>query len=288
MSLRTRTTSLVLWCAMFLCLLWLFFPQTQRPTNNGSVREEKTSSILIPELHIANLEWPFQAHLTIKEKGNISIPHSSIYSENSVFFEPKNLVLKRKVMQNAKQILNHPALIRYKVESGDTLWSISTIYHVPIQTIEMDNGLDSTTIYPGQVLLLNHPRLVPLEIPSTLKNVPRNLLPIYMQAAAKYHIPWTILAAIHKTETDFSTAGFIESYAGAIGPMQFMPATFAEFGVTAPGQTGAPNIHNVEDAIYSTAHMLSVCGFDHNPWQAIWDYNHSTYYVDHVLTLANF
>ncbi len=46
----------------------------------------------------------------------------------------------------------------YVVQNGDTLASISELYHVPISTIIHDNGLEnSTVLVPGQTLVIVHP-----------------------------------------------------------------------------------------------------------------------------------
>lgn len=117
--------------------------------------------------------------------------------------------------------------------------------------------------------------------------VPKQLIPVYEAAGEKYNVTWTVLAAIHYVETDFSMGNSPTSSAGAEGPMQFEPSTFATYGVTAPGQSGPPNIQNVYDAIYSTANYLSACGFAENPYGAIFQYNHASWYVQKVLNIAN-
>ncbi len=121
---------------------------------------------------------------------------------------------------------------------------------------------------------------------SNAPGAPSALIPVYQSAGARYGIPWTVLAAIHKTETDFRTSNCPESSAGAKGPMQFLPATFAEYAVKAPGQSGPPNIQNVDDSIYTAAHMLAVDGFSRSPSRAIFAYNHSNQYVKQVETTA--
>ncbi|WP_233095954.1 lytic transglycosylase domain-containing protein [Alicyclobacillus sp. SO9] len=116
--------------------------------------------------------------------------------------------------------------------------------------------------------------------------VPSQLIPIYKGAGKRYSIPWTVLAAIHDVETHFAVSHFPVSSAGARGPMQFMPAVFAKYGVTAPGQHGNPNILNVPDAVYSAAHMLAQDGYHNSPSRAVYLYNHSWGYVHRVLYLA--
>lgn len=177
--------------------------------------------------------------------------------------------------------------LTYTVQPGDSLWEISNIFGVPVSAIRSANHLRTSAIYPGERLVIEPSRAFGGSQAQSvlLREAPAWLIPVYKAAGAKYDIPWTVLAAIHKVETDFSTDGDIESYAGAIGPMQFLPSTFAIFGVPAPGHRTA-DIHNVEDAIYSAAHMLHQEGFSLDPYYAIWTYNHSATYVKDVLHLA--
>ncbi|MFD1675627.1 NlpC/P60 family protein [Alicyclobacillus fodiniaquatilis] len=116
--------------------------------------------------------------------------------------------------------------------------------------------------------------------------VPKALIPVYEAAGQKYNVTWTVLAAIHYVETNFSMGDSPTSSKGAEGPMQFEPSTFAEYGVTAPGQSCSPNIQNLYDAIYTAAHYLSANGFAQNPDQAIFQYNHAGWYVEEVMSDA--
>ena len=56
--------------------------------------------------------------------------------------------------------------------------------------------------------------------------VPKEYISVYKEAGEDYDIPWTLLAAVHRVETVFSTMETLESPVGAIGHMQFMPCTF--------------------------------------------------------------
>jgi membrane-bound lytic murein transglycosylase B len=98
---------------------------------------------------------------------------------------------------------------------------------------------------------------------------------------------WTVLAAIGQIESgDGANNG--PSSAGALGPMQFMPGTWAEWGINGFGPPGPPDIMNPLAAIPSAARMLCAAGAG-NPATlrgAIFAYNHATWYVDEVLALA--
>ncbi len=129
---------------------------------------------------------------------------------------------------------------------------------------------------------------VSTNVPTT--GVPSSYLMLYQESAAKYcpSMSWTVLAAIGQIESgDGANDG--PSSAGAQGPMQFLPSTWAEWGIVGFGQTGPPDIMNPLDAVPSAARMLCADGAG-NPATlrgAIFAYNHATWYVDEVLALAS-
>src|ERR1039457_4722412 len=61
--------------------------------------------------------------------------------------------------------------------------------------------------------------------------IPAVYAPMYEVAASHYHVDPSLLAALHETESDYSRdpSAFTPNSAGAIGPMQFLPATWAGF-----------------------------------------------------------
>lgn len=129
---------------------------------------------------------------------------------------------------------------------------------------------------------------VTTNVPTT--GVPTSYLMLYQESAAKYcpSMSWTVLAAIGEIESGHG-ANDGPSSAGALGPMQFMPATWAEWGIVGFGQNGPPDIMNPLDAVPSAARMLCADGAG-NPATlrgAIFAYNHATWYVDEVLALAS-
>ena len=110
------------------------------------------------------------------------------------------------------------------------------------------------------------------------------LLPIWQAAGQAYGIPWSVLAAIDKVESNFGQ-NMGPSSAGAIGWMQFMPDTWARWGTDANAD-GIADPWNAEDAIYSAARYLAASGGATDIRSAVFSYNHADWYVDEVLQLA--
>jgi hypothetical protein len=120
-----------------------------------------------------------------------------------------------------------------------------------------------------------------------INGVPPVLIPIYHAASDRYGLgpqgP-AILAGINAIETAFGT-NLGPSYAGAVGWMQFMPETWAMYGVDANGD-GVADPNNPEDAIYAAARYLDAAGMPEDVWGAIFAYNHADWYVEEVLANA--
>ena len=126
--------------------------------------------------------------------------------------------------------------------------------------------------------------------------IPAAMLALDQRAAATCPgLPWTVLAAIGTVESDNgqSTLPGIHSGAngaGAEGDMQELPATFAEYDQPVPpGGANPPSPYDPTDAVYAAARMLCADGGANGADldQAIWDYNHASWYVTEVLALAN-
>jgi hypothetical protein len=115
--------------------------------------------------------------------------------------------------------------------------------------------------------------------------IPPFLLPIYQSCGTEYGIPWQVLASINKIETAFGTNLNVSS-AGAQGWMQFIPSTWAAYGVDA-NDDGRKDPYNPVDAICAAARYLRAAGGDKDIRQAVFAYNHADWYVDEVLLGAN-
>jgi cell wall-associated NlpC family hydrolase len=116
-------------------------------------------------------------------------------------------------------------------------------------------------------------------------SIPAGYLHDYQQAGTTYGIPWPVLAGIGKVESDHgrSQAPGVHSganYAGAMGPMQFLAGTWAEYG-------NDGNVYDPADAIPAAARYLHASGAPGDLHHAIYAYNHSDAYVATVLSWAH-
>lgn len=128
-----------------------------------------------------------------------------------------------------------------------------------------------------------------------LADIPPQYLALYVGAAQTCPgLPWGVLAGIGKVESDHGRSDLPGVHsgansAGAEGPMQFEPATFAEFAVSAD-HNGRPSPYDPADAIYTAAAMLcadgAASGTRAGIRRAVFAYNHSDAYVADVLIRA--
>jgi hypothetical protein len=123
-------------------------------------------------------------------------------------------------------------------------------------------------------------------------DIPPLYLELYMEAAARFGLDWTILAGIGRVECDHGqdpapscTVEGQLNYAGAGGPAQFLVSTWQRYGITPSGQ-GTPDMWNPADAIFSMANYLRASGAPANWRRAIYAYNHAWWYVADVLSWA--
>jgi soluble lytic murein transglycosylase-like protein len=100
----------------------------------------------------------------------------------------------------------------------------------------------------------------------------------YAEAQRRYGVDASYLASINFIESNFGRVNGPSS-ANAIGPMQFLPGTWQEYG-----QGG--NINDPHDAILAAARLLVHNGAPQNMSNAIWHYNNSYDYVDAVVYFA--
>ena len=111
-----------------------------------------------------------------------------------------------------------------------------------------------------------------------------DLQALWLRAGSAYGIPWQVLAAINKIESNFGR-NMGPSSAGAVGWMQFIPDTWLRWGMDASGD-GIADPWNAEDAVHSAARYLAAAGGRTDISRGIFAYNHAQWYVDDVLALA--
>ena len=131
------------------------------------------------------------------------------------------------------------------------------------------------------------PRLASLHNPPL--PIPADVKALYVAAADRYHLPWTVLAGVGMEETAHGKTTATSS-AGAQGLMQFMPATWATYGVDGDGD-GKAVITNPADSVMSAANYLTAAGLTtggaEGVRRALLAYNHADWYVNDVLYYAH-
>jgi membrane-bound lytic murein transglycosylase B len=95
----------------------------------------------------------------------------------------------------------------------------------------------------------------------------------YAEGQRRSGVPWQVLAAVNFVESDFGRMRET-SVAGAQGPMQFMPSTWASYG--------RGDVHDPHAAILGAARFLRAAGAPADERGALYRYNPSPAYVDAV------
>ena len=123
------------------------------------------------------------------------------------------------------------------------------------------------------------------EAGGTIDGISPEYMDLYSSASSEYGLDVAILAAVGFIETNHG-ANMNTSSAGAQGPMQFMPETWASVGYDANGD-GTADIMDPADAIPSAAKYLRDSGAPEDYHGALFAYNHSEAYVQDVLAKAD-
>jgi len=97
------------------------------------------------------------------------------------------------------------------------------------------------------------------------------LMSYYKEAEATFGVPWYFLASINLIETRMGRIRG-DSSAGAQGPMQFIPSTWAAYG-------NGGDVNSYHDSILAAARYLKAAGAPGDMDRAIFAYNHSAFYV---------
>ena len=157
----------------------------------------------------------------------------------------------------------------------------------PCSTYDTATTLSATTSDTASFGLpkWGSPRYQSLRSPA--QAIPARIKTLYVTAANKYRVPWQLLAGIGMAETRHGRNNTTSS-AGAQGLMQFMPGTFAAYGVDG-NHDGRRDIHNDADSIFSAANYLLHSGVRQGAAgviRALWAYNRSVSYRNDVLYYA--
>lgn len=119
-----------------------------------------------------------------------------------------------------------------------------------------------------------------------VRSAPVDLQTLYNAAGSKFGVSPALLAAVHYVESGQRGDTTVSSYAGAQGPMQFIPSTFRAYAVDGDGD-GVANIYDAHDAVFTAAKYLAANGAaSGNVTNALFRYNHSMAYVNKVLGIA--
>jgi membrane-bound lytic murein transglycosylase B len=121
-------------------------------------------------------------------------------------------------------------------------------------------------------------------------DIPRFYLRLYCKAGARYRIPWSVLAAVGKVESNHGRVRLPgvrsgSNWAGACGPMQIGCVAGSKAG-NSWARYGHGRPHDPANAIPAAARYLVDHGARHNLDRAIYAYNHSRAYVARVKQLA--
>ena len=105
------------------------------------------------------------------------------------------------------------------------------------------------------------------------------LMGYYKEAEAATGVPWYYLASINLVETRMGRIRGV-STAGAQGPMQFMPATWEQYG-------NGGDIQSPRDSIHAAGRLLKNNGAPGNMENALFNYNRDTRYVTAIINHAH-
>ena len=138
----------------------------------------------------------------------------------------------------------------------------------------------AASIEAGKQLRSMHSGPIPKNLPDWHIVQPppiEELLTYYREAEATFGVPWYVLASINLIETRMGRIRG-DSSAGAQGPMQFIPSTWAAYG--------EGDVNSYHDSILAAARYLKAAGAPGDMATAILAYNRDTHYVAAVTGYA--
>jgi membrane-bound lytic murein transglycosylase B len=125
---------------------------------------------------------------------------------------------------------------------------------------------------------------------AAVADIPAGYLQMYRSAGARYRIPWPVLAAIGKVESDHGRVRLPgvrsgSNWAGACGPMQLGCVPGSKAG-NSWARYGRGRPHDPAQAIPAAARYLVDHGARRDLDRALFAYNHSWAYVAKVKAIA--
>jgi membrane-bound lytic murein transglycosylase B len=173
----------------------------------------------------------------------------------------------------------HRQQAAYRAIGRHPEWDSLTRPRIPPQLLEVyDRNIDARRQLTAMAQVKNTLPAWRIEAPAPADE----LLGYYREAEAASGVGWNYLAAINLIETRFGSIDGV-STAGAQGPMQFMPSTFAGYG-------DGGDIHSPHDSIMAAGRYLAANDFANDRDGAIYRYNNANQYVravnDYAAVLA--
>jgi hypothetical protein len=172
-------------------------------------------------------------------------------------------------------VLGWEQQLAYRELSNHEDWIPATIAALPEDVRRwVQRNLDASAalskLTPAQTQFPDWSILVP-PAPETMRGY-------YEEAEQASGIPWVYLAAIHFLETRMGRIRG-NSDAGAQGPMQFIPSSWAAYG-------SGGNVNDNRDSILAAGRYLRAAGGPADMDKAIFAYNHDNGYVAAVKSYA--
>lgn len=173
------------------------------------------------------------------------------------------------------RVLGWEQQLAYRQLSNHADWVPEVLLALPADVVawvqaNLDASAALTRLTPPQTELPDWTILTPAPA-DTLRGY-------YAEAERQTGIPWAYLAAIHFLETRMGRIHG-NSTAGAQGPMQFMPATWAAYG-------DGGDVNDDRDAILAAGRYLAAAGGPADMAKAVYAYNHDSGYVSAVEAYA--
>ena len=172
--------------------------------------------------------------------------------------------------------LGHTQQVAYRALAAHPEWQADTVARIPA---ELRPAVEANLLAVSELRVLASSE--PRELPKWRIVAPppaAELAALYRAAEATSGVPWQYLAAINLVETRMGRIRG-DSSAGAQGPMQFIPTTWAVYG-------NGGDINAYPDAIHAAARLLKANGAPSNMSAALYAYNPSNRYVRAVTAYA--